>query len=110
MKLKKGDTVWLWSHLKRKEEIKETTVKSSGTKYITTEYDDRIKFDACTLREVNGCGHSAFLITDLVKHKIDNHYKDLISALNNFKWAELSRAELDSVSDIIKQKEGRLNT
>lgn len=95
--VKKGQKVWV--SLRRG--IKETIVKSVGSKYITLEYDPRIKFDKDTLKEVDSCGLLYFIILDLEKYETDRYYSDLISKLGNFEWNTIKREDLDKVAEII---------
>jgi len=58
-KFKKGDIVCVYYAHGDKKEIHETEVISSGTKYITTKYEQRNKFDAESLCSDWG-GYSLF--------------------------------------------------
>ncbi|MDF2880052.1 MAG: hypothetical protein K0R54_609 [Clostridiaceae bacterium] len=84
-----------------KNEIKETTVKSVGSKYVTLECDSSILFDRRTLRKA-GSGHSKyFIITDIKKY--EEYYKELIDRIKDFKWDKVNKEDLEKVADILKK-------
>ena len=60
---KKGDIVCVYYFHCNRKEIHETEVISSGTKYITTKYDQQNKFDAVSLCSDWG-GYSLFKGTE----------------------------------------------
>lgn len=99
MKLKKGQQVWV-SIRQGHTEIKETVIKSVGTKYITTDYDNRIKFDRNTLREVDGRGYSSYLILDIEEYNTNNYYENIISKCKRMDW-NISRDKLDEIVKIL---------
>lgn len=61
--IKKGDIVCVYYFHGGRKEIHETEVISSGTKYITTKYEQRNKFDAQSLCSDWG-GYSLFKGTE----------------------------------------------
>lgn len=102
MKVTKGQTVWV---SRSGRGIKETTVNSSGKKYVTLSYDSRIRFDSETLREVDGTGCSSFIITDIEKYNIDQRYSEMRSTLKKFVWGSMEREDIDKVMAIVRNYE-----
>jgi hypothetical protein len=103
MEIKKGQVVWVNS----RNGIEETKVVSSGRKYITLEWNTKIKFDKETLRQIGGCGFGRSVIVDIDKYNKDLYYNNLISRLeNNFDWRNLSRDKLDEVAKLLNIKIG----
>ena len=99
MELKKGQIIWI-AITQRKTEITKTTIKSVGSKYITTAYDSRIKFDRDTMREVNGVGYGAYLIMDIDEFNTNRYYQNIVSKLQRFEW-KISRDKLDEIAKIL---------
>jgi len=99
MELKKGQKIWI-AITQRKTEITETTIKSIGAKYITTDYDCRIKFNRDTLREVDGTGYSSYLIVNIDEFNINRHYQNIVSKLQRFDW-KITRDRLDEIAKIL---------
>lgn len=97
--IKKGQKVWV----SVRNRIEETIVKSAGSKYITLEYDSRIKFDRDTLIEVNGFGSPSIIILDIEKHEKDNYYRKLVYKMESVKWENVTREDLDKIADILKE-------
>lgn len=96
--IKKGQTVWITT----RRGIKETTVKSVGSKYITVEHNKRIKFHKNTLKEVDACGVADTIILDLDEHNKAAYYNALINKLEKFNWNTVSRDDLEKIENIIK--------
>lgn len=96
--IKRGQKVWLLL----RNEIKETTVKSVGPKYITIEYDSRVLFDRKTLKRAGSRSLSCFIITDIEEYKKDQYYKGLIDEIKNFKWELLDREDLEKFVNILR--------
>ena len=99
MEIKKGQKVWICIY-KRKTEISETTIKSVGRKYITTDHDDRIKFNRETLIEVDGRGYSSYLILDIEEYNTNNYYANIIFKLKKMDWG-IDRVKLDEIAKIL---------
>lgn len=100
MDLKKGQKIWVAIH-QRNIEIKETTIKSVGSKYITTNYDARIKFSRDTLREFDSYGYPSYLILDIEEYNTNNYYNDLIFKLKKFDW-NINRNKIDEIAKILE--------
>ena len=96
--MERGQKIWIW---KDRVGVIETTIKAIGQKYITTEYDDRIKFDVNTFREVNGYGCAMYLILDLEEYKKNVYYGQLAWKLEKVAWDEVDREKLDQISKIL---------
>jgi hypothetical protein len=101
MEIKKGSKIWIVSYSRWKKEIKETTVKSVGKKYIRTELDDRIRFDINTLQEIDGYGYAAYLVTDLEEYQRKIFIQSVIRDCENFNWKTLEEEDLLRIKDII---------
>ena len=103
MELKKGQKVWVWDNLFK--DIKETTIKSIGRKYITVEGRcSRIKFDVNTLSEVNPFGIASFIIPDLEAYNREKYYNELKRKLKYFDWSQnIEEEDLDAIYKIVKE-------
>lgn len=98
MQIKRGQKVWAWiCHCG----IVETTVKSIGRKYIRVHYDERIKYDVNSLREIDGAGYGSYIILDLEKYNRKEHYRTLAKKLRSFNWNELEHDKLDKISEVL---------
>ena len=98
MQIKKGQKVWVYNGTFKN--IKETTIKSSGYKYVTVEANTRKKFHKDTLEEVDDYGSPSFIILDIKKYQEDIYYENLISKLKRFDW-RIEREDLEKVAKII---------
>ena len=98
MDIKKGQIVWVWIN---REGVKETKILTRGKKYITLEYDPRIKFNAETLQEINGTGCLKYIILDMDKYISNNHYNHLKNELRKFNWDMVESETLDLISKMI---------
>lgn len=98
--IKKGQKVWV----SLKNEIKETTVKSAGYKYVTLN-DIEILFDSKTLKKVGNKHSPYFIITDIEKYvkNQDQHYKEIIDKIKSFEWKSAAREDLDKVADVLSK-------
>lgn len=101
--MERGQKIWIW---RDREGVIETTIKSIGRKYIRTEYDDRIKFDVNTFREINGYGYAMYLILDLGEYKKNVYYRQLARKLEKVIWDKVDREKLDKISNILGIEEG----
>lgn len=103
--LKKGDNTHVRHVRGRETMITEDTVKSIGRKYITLENFG--KFHVDTLMEVNGCGVSNKIITDLVKYEYDKKKNAQISKIDSFVRAgglrSLEESDFAKIYDIIRE-------
>ena len=100
--MKRGDKVGVCNPSRySKVNINETTIKSIGKKYITTNYDDRIKFDINTLQEVDGRGYCSYLILDLEEYTLKVHYRELRYKISKFNFNSLSDKEIDEIAKIL---------
>lgn len=95
--IKRGQKVWVLL----KNELKETTVKSVGYKYITV-YGIEILFDRRTLRKAGSHNSSYCIITDIEKYKKDQYDKGLIDKIKSFKWELVDKEDLEKVVDILR--------
>ncbi|MBU3186585.1 beta barrel domain-containing protein [Clostridium estertheticum] len=100
MNVKKGQKVWIYARM-RESKITETVVVTSGAKYITTDYDSRLKFNKETLREIDGRGYGSYLILDIEEYKLEQYYNELIYKLKKFDW-KIDREKLDNIAKILE--------
>lgn len=100
MALLKGQEVWV-NH--SRNGIIKTVVSSSGKKYVTCEFDPRIKFKADTLVEVDYRGNASFIIEDIMKYESDRQIVEWRNRLNTFKWDSLNEDDLLKVIKIINE-------
>lgn len=98
--IKRGQKVWV--SIPMYGEVKETTIKSVGNKYITLECNLRKKFHRDTLKEVDARGIADFIILDLKKHEEDKRYSSMIRRFKKFDWSILDREDLQKVEDILR--------
>lgn len=96
--IKRNQKVWVST----RRGIHETIVKSSGSKFITLEYNSRKKFYRDTLKEVNACGVADFIILDLKEYQDDIFYNSLIRKFKSFDWDILDREYLDKIDNILR--------
>jgi hypothetical protein len=97
----RGDKIWWVSPRRGVSSIVETTIKSVGTKYITTERDSRVKFDVNTLREIDATGYGSFLVMDIDRYKEKQFYLELRRKLSKFDWGIISNETVMEVSKIL---------
>jgi hypothetical protein len=97
--IKKGQKVWV----SLRNGIKETIVKSVGPKYVTVEYDSKIRFDRKTLRKAGSYSSSYFIIVDMEKYENDRYIKGLIDKIKNFKWEFVDKDDLEKVINILNK-------
>lgn len=98
MDIKNGQKVWL--KIKSKEPI-ETTVNSVGRKYITLNYDKRIKFDIDTLRQVGGYGAPHFIILDIDKYNQEVKHSILVNKIERTDWAHIEAEKINEIAKIL---------
>jgi len=96
--MERGQKIWIW---KDRVGVIETTIKSIGRKYITTEYNIGIKFDVNTFQEINGVGNISYLILNLEEYKKNVYYGQLAWKLGKVAWDEVDREKLDQISRIL---------
>jgi len=97
--IKRGQKVWV----SFKNELKETTVKSVGPKYVTVEYNSEVRFDRKTLRRAGSYSSSYFIIVDIEKYEKDRYRKGLIDKIKNFKWEFVVKEDLEKIVNILKE-------
>lgn len=95
--IEEGQKVWVWTT----RGIKETYIQGIGRKYVTLEYNPKVKFHLNTLREVNGVGEVSFIILDLEKYKEEVHCKESKSTLRTFNWDKVSAEDLNKIISIL---------
>ena len=98
MNIIKGQKIWVWQD---RCGVSETVVKTVGRKYITVESPSRIKFRISDLRENDGCGLPAYLITDLDEYNKKCHYADIRRKLYRMNWNKISEENLDKIEKIL---------
>lgn len=98
--IKRGQKVWV--SMPMYGEVKETTIKSVGNKYITVECKSGRKFHRDTLKEVDSCGIADFIILDLEKYEEDKRYSSMIRRFKKFDWSILDREDLEKIEDILR--------
>lgn len=99
MEIVKGQKIWVW---RDRTGIEETTVKSVGRKYITINDTWCTKFHRDTLKQVNGCGLSDFLITDIEEYNRQQFYRNSRSKLSRINWDKVSCENIDKILEILK--------
>lgn len=98
MNIVKGQKIWAWID---RTGIIETTVKSSGRKYITINDTCNTKFDKETLKEVRDYGIQSFLILDIEKYNQEQYYDKLKSDISKTNWDKVSEDNLDKIKEIL---------
>jgi hypothetical protein len=104
LKCKKGDTVCLIDYL-RPGEILETTVISSGTKYIKVMYYPYLKFEADTLRNNSTGGGYLFIGSKQQYFSAKKHAQERAAIIERIrcKLTELSMIQLRDIEYQLKQ-------
>jgi hypothetical protein len=100
--MKKGDKIWWIAPRRANDSIIETTIKSIGAKYITTEKDSRVRFNVSDLREIDATGYGSFLVTDIDAYKEKQFYYGLRSKLSRFDWELISNKDVMEISIIAR--------
>lgn len=80
--------------------IIETTVKTIGSKYITTSYG--IKYYVDTLREVNACGAASYIILDLEEYEREQDNERKIAVIKKIEWNCIEHEDIDKIFNILR--------
>lgn len=100
-KFKKGEKVFISTF----RGVIEQEVVSCGGKFITT---DTYKFNAETLRDINGTGFTAYIIEDIEAFHQERERMVILSEIEKFNFKKLSLEDADKIRNILdsyKEKE-----